>query len=209
MSTQQLIASAETEQAFVARLRRRPPDNSAYEALFRMYGQSLRTRAFALTGSVSKAEDIVQDTFLTAYEHIDGFQESSKLSTWLTQICINKALNVQRKNKDREHPIELDESRHEHQLLTAMPTIEEELIRTEAIDWLRRAIRSLPRRFREVVILRDLEEVDVKSASEILGASQSAIKMRGVRAKKHLKDEMLAMVHPRPILRPIPIRAMT
>jgi RNA polymerase sigma factor (sigma-70 family) len=109
-------------QGFLGRLQTGAPD--AYEEMVSSYGPALYSTALRITGSPSDAEDALQETLLSAYQHMQSFEERSSLKTWLTRICINAALTRLRRN-GRHKSESLDDPADQEGLPRLLPDLRE------------------------------------------------------------------------------------
>ncbi len=180
------------ESALVARAK--AGDSGAFTELVKRYERRIFRLAKHITQNEEDAEDVLQDAFLKAYQHIDGFQEQSKFYTWLVRITVNEALMKLRKRKSGKI-YSLDE---------AVDTGEETVAREIAV-WdnpeqrysqeelraiLQQAIDGLAPIFRTVFVLRDVEELSTEETAGALGISVPAVKSRLLRARLQLRDKL-------------------
>jgi RNA polymerase sigma-70 factor (ECF subfamily) len=180
------------ESALVARAK--AGDSDAFTELVKRYERRIFRLAKHITQNEEDAEDVLQDAFLKAYQHIGGFQEQSKFYTWLVRIAVNEALMKLRKRKSGK-VYSLDE---------AVDTGEETVAREIAV-WdnpeqrysheelrgiLQQAIDGLAPIFRTVFVLRDVEELSTEDTAGALGISVPAVKSRLLRARLQLRDKL-------------------
>ena len=180
------------EGALVAALR--AGEAAAYEILVRTYGPRLLATARRILRDAALAEDCLQETFLKAFDKIDGFEGRSALGTWLHSILVNQSLMKLRKNKRERH----------EQIDDLMPQFDSNACRIEAPwsylatpeelleqDQTRALVQSkidqLPENYRIVLQLRDIEEFDTETVAAMLGISPGAAKVRLHRARAALK----------------------
>jgi len=169
-------------------------DTVAFAKLIERYERRIFRLAKHITQNQQDAEDVLQETFLKAYEHVNGFQEQSKFYTWLVRIAVNEALMKLRKRRSGK-VFSLDDT---------IDTGEENVTREIAV-WddpekrysqqeLRRiledAVDSLPPIFRTVFILRDIDELSTEETAAALGISVPAVKSRLLRARLQLRDKL-------------------
>lgn len=185
---------AQSQQALVHRLQ--AGDDTAMEDLLTTLGPRLMATAMRISGNEADARDAFQDGIISAWRKIDTFQGDSKLSTWLHRIVVNAALARLRKNKrtprasiDNLLPT-FDESGHR---VLGQPTggrVGEELEREELQKAVREKIEELPEDYRNVIILRDIEQLDTKRTADTLGIKEGAVKTRLHRARQALRSLM-------------------
>ena len=180
------------ESALVARAK--AGDADAFTELVNRYERRIFRLAKHITQNEEDAEDVLQDAFLKAYQHIGGFQEQSKFYTWLVRIAVNEALMKLRKRKSGK-VYSLDE---------AVDTGEETVTREIAV-WdnpeqrysqeelrgiLQQSIDGLAPIFRTVFVLRDVDELSTEETASTLGISVPAVKSRLLRARLQLRDKL-------------------
>lgn len=181
--------------ALVGRLK--AGDQEAFARLVEEHGGRVYRVALRLMGNEADAEDVLQETFLSAYKSIDRFEERSSLSTWLYRITTNAALmRLRRKEPDQvsvDEPLERDDGEQmPRQFFDFCCLPEEFLLRDEARDEMTRAINDLPPSLRSVFILRDIEGLSTQEVAETLDLSLSAVKSRLMRARLKLREHLSA-----------------
>lgn len=167
---------------------------SAFEALVTRYEKRIYRLAWNITQDRSDAEDVVQDAFMKAFEHLDSFQGNSRFYTWLVRIAVNQALMKLRKRRHRElsldEPLETEESSMPREIEDWGPTPEERFEQTELNRILTGAIGELDFRLRAVFQLRDVEGFSTEQTAEALGLTIPATKARLLRARLKLRDKL-------------------
>ena len=168
-------------------------DKEAFETLVQRYGAQMLATACKLLGNEHDAQDAVQQAFLAAFSSIVGFRGGSKLSTWLHRIVVNVALTQLRLRRraalltqDLRHPFDHPVSGVGWTEPSAWVD-EHPILRRETCHIVRRCIDELPKPYRTVLLLRDIEEFDTLAAAKILAISPTAIKVRLCRARRALK----------------------
>jgi len=173
----------------------RQGDVEAFTSLINKYERRIFRMARQITQNDEDAEDVLQDTFLKAYEHLKSFQGQSKFYTWLTRIAVNESLMKLRKRKsDRtvslDDNIETDEESIVREIAVWDGTPEDRYSQEELRAILDDAIRSLKPIFRTVFVLRDVEEMSAEETAEMLGLSIAAVKSRLLRARLQLREKL-------------------
>jgi RNA polymerase sigma-70 factor, ECF subfamily len=173
----------------------REGDARAFTALVRRYEGKIFRLAQHITQNREDAEDVLQETFLKAYEHLDQFQGNSKFYTWIVRIAVNQALMKLRKRKsDRtvsmDEGIDTGEDTLVREIAAWGENPEERYSREELNAILSSAIDSLAAPYREVFVLRDLEELSTEETAEALSLSVPAVKSRLLRARLQLRDKL-------------------
>ncbi len=173
----------------------RDGDTSAFEQLVSRYERKIYRLARHITDSESDAEDVLQETFLKAYGHLDGFQGNSKFYTWLVRIAVNESLMKLRKRKSGR-TVSLDEpSDNGDEPLVREVAVwegnpEEQYSNEELRSILEKAIQSLKPAFRTVFVLRDVEELSTEETAAALDLSIPAVKSRLLRARLELRERL-------------------
>ena len=185
----QMPARPDTDADLVARLQR--GDESAFEAIVRAHSGRLLSVARRFLGNNEDAQDAVQDAFIRAFKAIHTFEARAQLHTWLHRILVNTALMKLRERRRR--PTEsIDDllpsySADGHQTVASRDWSDAVLERKETAGIVRQAIARLPDQYREVLVLRDIEEKDTAEAAEILGTTSNVVKVRLHRARQALR----------------------
>jgi RNA polymerase sigma-70 factor (ECF subfamily) len=164
----------------------------AFEQLARRHGQLIYRALTAIMGNPADAEDAMQDTLLSAFKHIGGFQGRSKFSTWLVSIARNTALQRLRRGKDFES---LDEAEYgeegdfrPRQVRAWQDNPEEFYSKLEIRQLVEKGILALPVKYRVVVMLRDIEQASADDVARQLGLSIPAVKTRLLRGRLMLRE---------------------
>jgi len=169
-------------------------DISAFETLVGRYERKIFRLAQNITQNREDAEDVMQESFLKAYEHLDNFQGNSRFYTWLVRISVNQALMKLRKR--RPNVVSLDEEMDTGEELMPRevqdwgPSPEERYKQTELSEILSSTIAELDPSFRIVLQLRDIEELSTEETAEALGLSVPAVKSRLLRARLKLRQKL-------------------
>jgi RNA polymerase sigma-70 factor (ECF subfamily) len=188
-------AAPQDESALLEALRRGDP--AASERWVRESTPRLLAVTRRLLGDDEEARDAVQEAFLSAFRALDGFQGGSRLSTWLHRIAVNAALMRLRTRRRRpEDPIEdlLPRFLEDGHFAAAPAPWRERgdalLERRELRARVRAAIEGLPEGHRNVLLLRDIEELDTGEVAEMLGLTVGAVKTRLHRARAALREAL-------------------
>jgi len=160
----------------------RDGDGDAYAILVDRYQSLAYTVACRMLGDAETANDIAQESFISAYEGLRHFRFGSKFSSWLTSIVLNKCRDHLRSRRPTVGVDEIAEIRE-----TGRRNPEQEAMAGESADAVQKALNCLPPDYREAVILKHIEELDYQSISEILGVSVAALKVRTHRGREMLK----------------------
>ena len=165
-------------------------EEAAVVEIMDLYGDSLLRSAILLVKDPQLAEEIVQDTFITAYEKINQLHENKKLKSWLLMITTNRCRARMRKWSWRNIFLHKDHD-HEHQLMDDYELLpEESLIRTWRDDQLHEAIMLLPYHYREVITLFYFQELPIKEIAKLVKENENTVKTRLSRARAILKEDL-------------------
>ena len=152
-----------------------------------------------LCGEAEAAKDLVQETFLNAYRGFKDFRGDAQISTWLYTIASRACLRMRRKKKgEPERELSLDEfvptSEGEFRLQIPVDglTPEEAFQNKELRQALDQAIEKLPRKYRMVLVLRDMEGLSAKEVGTVMGLNERAVKSRLHRARLFVRRELSA-----------------
>jgi RNA polymerase sigma-70 factor (ECF subfamily) len=168
---------------------------AAFEELVNRYEKKIYRLGMNITGSPQDAEDVLQETFLKAFEHLGDFRADSRFYTWIVRIAVNEGLMKLRKRRSsKEVPIEDTEGDDgaptPRELADWNPNPEQELARSELENILQNAARLLPPTFRTVFYLRDVEGLSTEETAALLGLSVGAVKARLFRARLRLREDL-------------------
>lgn len=181
------------EAAVVAQAR--TGDAKAFNELLRRYERKIFRLALHITQNREDAEDVLQETFLKAYEHLDQFQGQSKFYTWIVRIAVNQALMKLRKRKsDRsvslDDTIDTGEDTVAREIAAWDENPEQQYGREELNRILTSAVDGLTPIYRAVFVLRDVDGLSTEETAEALDLSVPAVKSRLLRARLQLRDKL-------------------
>ncbi len=159
----------------------RKSDRKAQYELYRLYYKAMYNTAYRMLGDGDDAQDVLQESFVSAFDHLDQYRGESAFGAWLKRIVINKTLN-HLKRKNRWEELEAGESYEE-------PYYEWEEVPDHhmTVKEIKDAVTMLPSGFRSVLTLYLFEGYDHKEIGEILNISESTSKSQFNRAKKKLR----------------------
>lgn len=164
-----------------------------FHELIRPYERSVYLMALSLLHNEAEAEDAAQDAFIKAYRYLGKFRSESRFSTWLISIVLNEARGRLR-NKKPGLTDSIDDNREDSptpaQLTDWREIPSAALERQEVRTLVRRALAALPLAYREVFVLRELEERNVQETAETLGITTASVKMRLHRARLMLQKQL-------------------
>jgi RNA polymerase sigma-70 factor, ECF subfamily len=178
-----------------------PTDNerAQFDKIYRDHVDLIYRYAHRLCGEVESAKDLVQETFLNAYRGFKDFRGDAQVSTWLYTIASRACLRMRRKKKgEPERELSLEEfvpaSEGEFRLQIPVDglTPEEAFQNKELRLALDQAIEKLPKKYRMVLVLRDMEGLSAKEVGTVMGLNERAVKSRLHRARLFVRRELSA-----------------
>ena len=180
------------ERELLAQLR--AGDEDAFELVVQRYGGRMLATARRFLNNEHDAQDAVQEAFASAFRALDKFNGDAMLSTWLHRIVVNAALMQLRSKRRRgEQPIETLLPRFDQagewidDPVTWTNAAETILERRDSREMVRRCIERLPEKYRSVLLLRDIEELDTDETARSLSLTTNTVKVRLHRARQALK----------------------
>jgi RNA polymerase sigma-70 factor, ECF subfamily len=172
-------------------------DPNAVRVITRRNNQRLYRAARSVLRDPAEAEDAVQDAYLKAFAAMASFAGASSLSTWLTRIVINEALEHRRKPEKRQRILReqsvIDIDDHRERLMAGSGTSqspEGEAMRKQIAKLLERAVANLPEALRPVFVLREIEGMSVEETAEALQIPTGTVKTRLFRSRRRLQREL-------------------
>ena len=172
----------------------RDGDEAAYEYLVREHGGRLLSVIRRILRNEDESADALQDTFIAAFKNIDRFEGAAKLTTWLHQIAVNAALmklrkkrNIHERSVDDLLPQFLDDGHRADVGPTWTLTADQVAEQAELTGVVHEQIAALPDQYREVIVLRDIEQVSTDEAAQVLNITPGALKVRLHRARQALR----------------------
>ena len=172
-------------------------DSGAFNELAERYQRNIFRLAQNITQNREDAEDVLQEAFLKAYEHLPDFHGDSKFYTWIVRIAVNEALMKLRKRKwDKtvwlDEPVDTGEDAIAREIAVWEDNPEQRYSKEELHDILDKAVNGLAPPYRTVFVLRDMEGLSTEETAEALELSVPAVKSRLLRARLQLRDKLTA-----------------
>jgi RNA polymerase sigma factor (sigma-70 family) len=159
----------------------RAGEREAFYKIYKLYSKAMYNVGFRITGNEDDAEDVLQESFISAFKNLSSFRADASFGSWLKKIVVNKAINVLQKRKMDPLPENEDWDVAEEQ--TAI-----EYGNGLTVEEVKRAIEQLPDGYRAVLSLYLLEGYDHQEIGEIMGITESTSKSQLNRAKGKLRD---------------------
>lgn len=176
----------------------RSGETSMFEMLMRRYNQRLFRAIRSIVNDELEAEDVLQDVWVRAYEHLNQFLGRASFSTWLTRIAIYEAIARNRKRKrwtaleDPKGEIVPEANRRQ----TTEYTPETEAMRGQLRQMLDAAVDALPETYRSVFVLREVEQLSTSETAECLDLTEEAVKTRLHRSRALLRRDLEDRIGP-------------
>lgn len=172
---------------------------AAFDELVSRYEQRVYTLTRRITGQEQDAEDVTQQAFVSALEHLAGFRGEASFATWLTRIATHAALKVIRKRQGLS-TVSLEAATEEQESYGSIPHPEyiadwrespaELAAHSETQQLIDAALAQLDEKHRLVFLLRDVEGLSVKETAEALQLSEANTKVRLLRARLQLREQL-------------------
>lgn len=148
-------------------------DHAAFEALVRRYNQRMYRAARAVTRSDIDAEDVLQQAWMNVFKNLSQFRGDASFATWVTRIAVHEAIAVNRKRPVIAEVVDAPSD--------VTPVTEIDRAQLGAV--LEQCLAQIPQGNREVMVLRDVLELDTAETADLLGLSQEAVRVRLHRAR--------------------------
>lgn len=167
-------------------------EKNLFSLVVKRYNQRLYRVGMSMVNDSIETEDIMQTTYINAYENLGRFAFKSSLSTWLTKIMINECLSRLKKRARLTNMNDelIDNVIQQQQTKGGVQTPADKIVNTELKDALEKAIRMLPEKYKVVFVMRELEGMNIAETKECLDISAENVKVRLNRAKALLKESL-------------------
>jgi RNA polymerase sigma-70 factor (ECF subfamily) len=185
--------------------RLRACEEAAYEELIARFHQPVYNLAFRLLNDSADAADVVQEVFLKVFRNVGHFRNQSSLKTWVYRITVNEAHNQRRwffRHRSREVGLddEAENGRGRAVADSAQSPFDYAFDREKQV-LIENALARINPLFREVVVLRDIEDLSYEEIADVLQISLGTVKSRILRGREALKEELTARLEPEPAWR--------
>jgi RNA polymerase sigma-70 factor (ECF subfamily) len=177
-------------------LRVQAGDDAAFDSLVEKFRRPLIGFMYRMVGNSATAEDLAQDVLLRVYRSRETYAAEAKFSTWLYRIATNLGLNYLRDTRSErtQVAVSLDEPDEETgktvDVADRAPSVEQDLMREERMEAIRRHVQALPERQRAAVIMHKYQEMDYREIARVLKMSESATKSLLFRAYEVLRVKL-------------------
>lgn len=159
-------------------------DQAAFHTLVRRHAPAMRAYAIRLTGSVSDADDVLQETLIQAWKKLETLEDHAKVRSWLMTLTSRKAIDLIRTRKPNVSIDEVAESSSPEQ------TPEQSALTGSQMGALSEALKTLPHQSREIWVLREIGGSSYQEIAELLGISPASVRGKLARARVKLVQEM-------------------
>ena len=170
-------------------------ERKLFHDLVRPYERAVYMAAFAVLRNQADAEDAAQETMIKAFTRLEQLQSTEKFKAWLLQIAVNEARLKRRSRRDYQYE-PLDSNQEPEEAFMPRDFADwreippETLERKEIRQIVNRALMELPPLYREIFLLRDVQQLNVEECMEMLGVSEQVVKVRLHRARLMLREKL-------------------
>ena len=193
-----VVASTQAHDSEMALIRRVVSgDHDAFYQLLKPYERMIFTSALGVLNNEADAEEVAQEAILKAFRALARFRGESKFSTWIVQITVNEARMRLRKYRPQLHesldePTDINDGEYIPKDFADWRDIPSEALEKKQLrDALHVAIADLPEKYRQVVILRDVNHMSTRDTADALGIQEANVKTRLLRARLMLRDALV------------------
>ena len=173
-------------------LRCQQGDETAFEALIRLHEKKIYTLCRRMFGDEEVALEAAQDTFLAVWRGIGSYRADAAFSTWLYRLATNACLDLLRREKRRGGEVSLDDEEARLDPADTAPQPEEAAEREETRRMVREGLYALPDNYRQVLVLRELEQLSYTEIAEAARLDVGTVKSRISRARTALRNYLAA-----------------
>ena len=170
-------------------------DRAEFAKLVDAYSAPIYRLGLRMLGNEQDAEDVLQNTFISALTHLPNFEGRSSVLTWLYRIAVNESLMILRRGRPEVNIDDFDSGdendvAHPTQFVDWGALPEDELLSTEGKQALDTAIHNLPENLRMVFLLRDIQDLSIKDTADTLNLTEANVKVRLLRARLMLREQL-------------------
>lgn len=167
-------------------------DPNAFGEIVRRWERKIFALCFGMLGREDDARDAAQETFIAAYRNLARFRGDARVSSWLHRIAVNQCLTTKRRDRSRAEDLIDDENGEEDRVFVAAPQYSpaRKIEKAERMTLVRQAVTTLPSDLRQVIVMKEFEEMTFQEISETLELPLSTVKSRLYTALKQLRMKM-------------------
>ncbi len=164
-------------------------DSEAFGEIVRRWERKIFALCFGMLGREDDASDACQEAFIAAYRNLKNFRGEAKVSSWLHRIAVNQCLTTKRRSKSRAEEFLDDDDGSQERTFVASPHLSPARTteKVERLTLVRQAVGALPSDLRQVIVMKEFEEMTFQEISETLELPLSTVKSRLYTALKQLK----------------------
>ncbi len=169
-------------------------ETSKFEFLVATYQQRIYSTLLGMLGNRQDAEDVTQETFLTAFRKLDQFERRSSFYTWLRRIAFNAAIDLQRRKKRTKNQLVSSDAIETFESTGHQAYSPESIVMVnETVGQVQLAMSRLDAERRNIIVMRDLQGIDYAEIATLLDIPVGTVRSRLHRARIELRDIMNAM----------------
>ena len=167
-------------------------DSDAFGEIVRRWERKIFALCFGMLGREDDARDACQEAFIAAYRNLKNFRGEAKVSSWLHRIAVNQCLTTKRRQRSRAEDFIDDEDGVQERIFVASPLRSPARLteQSERLTLVRQAVGALPSDLRQVIVMKEFEEMTFQEISETLELPLSTVKSRLYTALKQLKMKL-------------------
>ncbi len=167
-------------------------NSEAFGEIVKRWERKIFALCFGMLAREDEARDAAQETFISAYKNLKNFRGDAKVSSWLHRIAVNQCLTVKRRAKTRSESFLDDENNTEEKVFVAPARLSPSRTteQNERLKIIRQAVASLPADLRQIVVMKEFEEMTFQEISDALDLPLSTIKSRLYTALKQLRMKL-------------------
>ncbi len=164
----------------------------AFGEIVKRWERKIFALCFGMLGREDEAKDAAQDAFIAAYKNLSRFRGEAKVSSWLHRIAVNQCLTRKRRDKTRSESFFDESESAEEKVFTAPSHLSPSRIteQNERMKAVRRAVKSLPEDLRQIVVMKEFEEMTFQEISDTIDVPLSTVKSRLYTALKQLRMKL-------------------
>ncbi len=167
-------------------------DPNAFGEIVKRWERKIFALCFGMLAREEEAKDAAQETFIAAYRNLKNFRGDAKVSSWLHRIAVNQCLTTMRRAKSRQEIFLDDEDQTAEKVFIApsSQTPARTSEQNERLHFVRQAVQSLPVDLRQIIVMKEFEEMTFQEISDILDLPLSTVKSRLYTALKQLRMKL-------------------
>ena len=167
-------------------------DEAGFEQLVRLHEKKIYNLCLRMCGNAEDAAEAAQDTFLALWRGLEGFREDAALATWLYRLASNACIDLLRRSKRTVDGVSLDDEDINLEVRDRAPTPEQHIEGQETRRLLHEGLAALPEDYRQVLVLRELEQLSYDEICKVTALELGTVKSRISRARLMLRNYLAA-----------------